>query len=271
MGPINGLFSLGGRTAVVTGALGLLGREHCRCLAEAGANVVVADTDEAACVEFAAVLSSGSCGLALDVTSLLSVRTLNAEILKRYGSVDILVNNAAANDMFENPSLASEQSMFENYPLEMWRKMMDVNVTGMFICSQIIGSAMAASGKGSIINIASTYGVVAPDQSIYRRPDGGQQFFKSPAYPASKGAVITFTKYLASYWGHKGVRVNALSPGGVENGQEEFFRENYVRKTPLGRMAGRTDYRGAIIFLASDASSYMTGANLIIDGGWTSI
>lgn len=265
------MFSLFGRTAVVTGALGLLGREHCRCLAEAGANVVVADLDESACCELAATLPSRSCGLALDVTNRESVQTLHSEVLQRFGSAEILINNAAANDMFENPSLAAEQSRFENYPVEMWRRMMDVNVTGMFICSQVIGSAMARRGAGSIINIASTYGVVAPDQSIYRKPDGEQQFFKSPSYPASKGAVITFTKYLASYWGHAGVRVNALSPGGVENGQQEFFKENYARKTPLGRMAGRTDYHGAILFLASDASRYMTGANLIVDGGWTII
>ncbi|MGO9950946.1 MAG: SDR family oxidoreductase [Dissulfurispiraceae bacterium] len=265
------LFSLRGRTAVVTGALGLLGREHCRCLAEAGANVIVADLAEAACSEMSETLPSKSCGLALDVTSLESVQTLHSEVLKRFGSVDILINNAAANDMFENPLLAAEQSRFENYPIESWRRMMDVNVTGMFICSQVIGSAMARRGTGSIINIASTYGVVAPDQSIYRRPDGEQQFFKSPAYPASKGAVITFTKFLASYWGRAGVRVNVLSPGGVENGQQEFFKENYARKTPMGRMAGRTDYHGAILFLASDASCYMTGANLIVDGGWTII
>lgn len=268
---INELFSLRGRTAVVTGALGLLGREHCRCLSEAGANMVVADLDEAGCCEMSAALPGQSCGLALDVTNRESVQTVHSEVLKRFGGVDILINNAAANDMFENPSLASEQSKFENYPIESWKRMMDINITGMFICSQVIGSAMARRRTGSIINIASTYGVVAPDQTIYRNPEGEQQFFKSPAYSASKGAVIAFTKYLASYWGSSGVRVNALSPGGVENGQLEFFKENYERNTPLGRMAERTDYHGAILFLASDASRYMTGANLIVDGGWTII
>jgi NAD(P)-dependent dehydrogenase (short-subunit alcohol dehydrogenase family) len=179
------------------------------------------------------------------------------------------VNNAAINDMFEDPKSTYELSKFENYPLELWNRSINVNLTGTFICSKIIGKEMLKNGKGSIINIASTYGINAPDQSLYKNKEDEQIFFKPPAYSASKGGVIMLTKFMAAYWGKSGIRVNTLSPGGVENGQDEFFINNYSKKTPLNRMATVDDYKGAIVFLASDASSYMTGANLIIDGGWT--
>jgi NAD(P)-dependent dehydrogenase (short-subunit alcohol dehydrogenase family) len=266
-------FSLEGKVAIVTGALGLIGKQHCYALAEAGANVVVTDINQEKCVAFASELSAqfqrSMLGFAADITKADSLKALRDAILETFGKLDVLVNNAAINDMFENPTAAAELSKFENYPLELWQKSLDVNVTGVFLCSQILGTEMAKHGSGSIINVASTYGIVAPDQSLYKKPDGSQNFWKSAAYPATKGAVISFTRFLAAYWGHRGVRVNTLSPGGVENAQENYFIKNYSAKTMLGRMAEPTDYKGAIVFLASDASAYMTGANLIVDGGWT--
>ncbi len=269
----DGLFSLRDRIAIVTGAVGLLGKHHCYALAEAGANVIAADLDEKQCAAFTGELMNKglprALGCGVDITQKPSVEALRDRVLKEFGRIDVLVNNAAINDMFENPQAALELSKFENYPLDLWQKSLDVNLTGTFVCSQVIGSVMAKAGKGSIINIASTYGMVAPDQSLYTRPDGTQAFYKSAAYPTTKGAIIAFTRFLAAYWGRAGVRVNCLSPGGVENAQDEFFVRNYAARTPLGRMAAPTDYKGAIVFLASDASAYMTGANLVVDGGWT--
>jgi NAD(P)-dependent dehydrogenase (short-subunit alcohol dehydrogenase family) len=266
---MNELFSLKGKVAVVTGALGLIGRNHCMALYEAGANVIVADSNEQKCIDFADQYLKNSIGVHLDVTRKESIIALNETVLRKYQKIDVLVNNAAINDMFEDPKAATEQSKFENYPLDLWQKSIDVNLTGVFLCSQVIGSQMVKQGKGSIINIASTYGITAPDQSIYKDQEGHQAFFKPPAYSATKGGVIMLTKFLASYWGQQGIRVNTLTPGGVKNAQTEFFIENYSKRTPMGRMANSSDYQGAVVFLASDASSYMTGANLVVDGGWT--
>ena len=266
------LFDLTGRTAIVTGACGLIGRQHCAALAAAGANVVVADLNFAACAAVAADLPGGMHQpLAVNVVSPESLAAARDEILAHFGHIDVLVNNAAINDMFENPALAADLSKFENFPLDTWQKSLDVNVTGVFLAAQVFGTPMAVQGHGSIINVASTYGLVGPDQSIYVNERGEQPFFKSPSYPATKGAVISFTRYLAAYWGGRGVRVNTLSPGGVENNQNNFFIQQYSARTPLGRMAAPSDYQGAVVFLASDASAYMTGANLVVDGGWTAI
>jgi len=265
--------SLNGRVAVVTGSAGLLGRQHADALAEAGASVALGDVDGGAAARFAEEVGRARAvaawGGSLDVTSPRSLEDFRDAVLSRFGRIDVLVNNAAINDKFESPTLGVLQSRFENYPLDMWRRMLEVNVTGVFLASQALGAVMAEQKSGSIVNIASTYGLVAPDQSIYLRPDGTRAIHKSPAYPASKGAVLSFTRYLAAYWGGTGVRVNALSPGGVEDGQEEWFIANYSRRTPLGRMAHAGDYRGALVFLSSDASRYMTGANLVVDGGFT--
>ncbi len=265
----NELFSLEGKTALVTGAAGLLGQSHCRALVAAGAEVVGTDIDEAACRTVREKVPGIAFAQAADVADPDSLNHLNEVILSRCKGVDVLVNNAAINDMYENPSALLELSKFEKYPLEMWQRSIDVNITGVFLCCQVIGAEMARRGSGSIINVASTYGVVAPDQSLYLDRTGRRRFYKSPVYPVTKGAVISFTRFLAAYWGEKGVRVNSLSPGGVENGQDDFFVSQYAARTPLRRMASRDDYMGALVFLASDASSYMTGANLVVDGGYT--
>jgi NAD(P)-dependent dehydrogenase (short-subunit alcohol dehydrogenase family) len=264
-------FSLRGKTAIVTGATGLLGREHCRALGASGANVVATDLDASACDALAQELEREdvrALGVAADITDRGALERLREAARDAFGAIDVLVNNAAIDDKFD-PGADLESSRFENYSLERWRRSLDVNVTGTFLCCQVLGGQMAQRGSGSIVNIASTYGIVAPDQSLYRAPDGRQLFYKSAAYPTSKGAVLALTRYLATYWGKVGVRVNALSPGGVEAGQDVHFVENYASRTPLGRMARRDEYRGALVFLASEASSYLTGFNLVVDGGWT--
>lgn len=266
---INKLFSLENKVVVVTGALGLLGKNFCTALAEAGASVVVCDLYENECTDFADLLGKKNLGIAADITNNLSVKNLRDKVLEKFGKIDVLVNNAAINEKFEDPVYAAENTKFENYPQDLWQRSLDINITGTFLCSQILGTEMAKANSGSIINIASTYGIVAPDQSLYENNEGKQKFYKTAAYPVTKGAIISFTRFLAAYWGKKAVRVNSLSPGGVENNQEEFFVKKYSERTPLKRMATATDYNGAIVFLASDASCYMTGTNLIIDGGWT--
>ncbi len=263
------IFSLEGKTVIVTGAAGLIGQMQCKALSDFGATVVVGDIEIEEAEKIASGLNSHSFAALLDVTYEDSVKKVRNMVLTKTGKIDILVNNAAINDIFHNDSSVLKQSMFENYSLGLWNKSLEVNLTGTFLCCKIFGSEMAKQGKGSIVNVASTYGIVGPDQSIYAKENGEQIFYKSPSYPAGKGAVINLTRYLASYWGKKCVRVNTLSPGGVENAQDDYFIENYSKKTMLGRMAKPEDYTGAIVFLASDASSYMTGANLVIDGGWT--
>lgn len=263
------LFSLKDKVAIVTGALGLIGKYHCKALANAGATVVAGDIDKKATEEFAHELGHDSIGGLLDITDEVNVVNTRNHIMKKYGRIDILVNNAAINDMIENPQAALEESKFENCSAAMFEKSLRVNITGSVICSKVFGSEMVKAGKGSIVNIASTYGMVGPDQSIYKDENGNQMFYKSASYPVSKGAIINFTRFLAAYWGSKGVRVNTLSPGGVENSQDEYFIKNYSARTPLGKMAAPSDYMGALIFLASDASAYMTGSNLVVDGGWT--
>lgn len=265
-------FRLDGRVAVVTGALGLLGRQHASALAEAGADVVVTDVADPERLDvFARELErdfgTAALGVRADVTDVSAVDSLARAVGARFGRVDVLINNAAIDDKFVPGT--GENGRFEDYPVDRFRKQLDVNVIGVFLCCQKLGAKMAENGRGSIVNVASSYGVIAPQQALYLDADGSERFFKGPAYPTSKAAVLHFTRYLAAYWGARGVRVNALSPGGVRAGQDDVFVTRYSERTPLRRMAKEDEYRGAVVFLASDASSYMTGANLVVDGGWT--
>ena len=267
-------FDLTGRVAVVTGGVGLLGAEFCKTLAEAGASVAVVDLNASASRGTADSLTkSGHNALAVptDITQPDSVNAMVEKVLSEFGRLDILVNSAALDPKFD-PDAAKKgiaPGAFEDYPLEQWNAAMNVNLTGMFLVTQACVKPMIAQGKkGSVINICSTYGLNGPDQRIYIK-DGQRVAFKPVYYTVTKAGVMGFTKYLAAYYAETNIRVNALTPGGVFNNHEEYFVKSYSAKTIMGRMANKDEMNGALLFLASDASSYMTGNNVVVDGGWT--
>jgi len=267
-------FDLSGRVAIVTGGAGLLGAEFCKTLAEAGAAVAVVDLNASASQAVAGTLTkSGYKSLAVpaDITYPDSVNLLVEKVISAFGRLDILVNSAALDPKFDADALKKgiTPGAFEDYPLDQWNAALGVNLTGMFLVTQACVRPMIEKGKkGSIINICSTYGLNGPDQRIYFK-DGERVAFKPVYYTVTKAGVIGFTKYLAAYYAETEIRVNALTPGGVYNNHEEYFVKNYSAKTILGRMAKKDEMNGALLFLASDASSYMTGNNVIVDGGWT--
>ncbi len=260
------LFGLKGRVAIVTGAAGQLGGEYVRCLLGAGAKVGAFDInfDNPKSI-LDSIDSPELLKVRVDITDRASIERGLKEVTERLGSPSILVNNAAI-DAPPN-STEVDTGPFETYPESSWDRMMEVNLKGMMLCCQVIGGQMAQKGGGSIINIASIYGILSPDQRIYEYKD--KPFFKPLSYCVSKAGVLNLTRYLATYWAKKNVRVNTLTLGGVFNNQDETFLKNYSSKVPLGRMARADEYNGAILFLASDASSYMTGANLVVDGGYS--
>jgi len=267
-------FNLKDRVAVVTGGGGLLGAEFCRTLAEAGASVVIADLDLKLAKKVEENLLKNdlqAAAIALDVTRSESVQELISETLKRFGRLDVLVNSAALDPKFDPEAMRKGMlpGGFEDFPLEQWNAALNVNLTGIFLVTQACVKPMLLNDKsGSIINICSTYGLGGPDQRIYIK-EGKRVAFKPVYYTVTKAGVLGFTKYLAAYYAGTEIRVNALSPGGVFNDHEEYFIGNYSARTIMGRMARKDEMNGALLFLASDASSYMTGGNLIVDGGWT--
>ena len=266
-------FDLSGRVVMITGGAGLLGAEHASAIAEAGGIPVIADLRGADAEKAARAIRDrygGACSaIELDVTSRASCEAALAKVLDLHGRFDGLVNNAALNPKVEGAGLAATR--FENYSLELWNRELSVGLSGAFLCAQVFGAYMAAHGGGVIVNIASDLGIIAPDQRIYRRPGLApeEQPVKPVTYSVVKGGLVMLTKYLATYWADAGVRVNALVPGGVYAGQPEDFVEKLTQLIPMGRMAHKDEYRAALVFLCSDASSYMTGSNLVIDGGRT--
>jgi len=247
------LFDLTGKIIILTGSEGLLGQEYKDILQEAGAKVIGLDIKDTA--DYIADISNES-----------QVMDTCNKIIEKYGKIDILINNAIEPHTQDKGIIP-----LTDIPLEKWKRYLDVNLTGVFICCKIIGKQMEKQGFGNIINISSMYGIVGVDQRIYE----GMAFNSPISYAATKGAMISMTKWLASYWREKGIRVNCLSPGGVNSTKRyklsQKFIDNYSYRTILGRMANEWDYRGAMLFLCSDASEYMTGSNLIIDGGFTAI
>ena len=265
-------FELNGRVAILTGGAGLLGRSHAQTLASAGANVVLADIDGEGAVRIAedirSTVGADCLPVTTDVSDPESVRVMVKATQERYGRIDILVNNAALDPKFDPEHAGAHGQRFEDFPFEAWKQALAVNVTGMFLCAQAVAPAMTSAGRGVIVNIASTYGMVGPDQRLYQR-EGQPPQYKPVSYSVSKAAALGLTRYLATYFAGSGIRVNSLTPGGVFADHDEEFVKRYSAKTVLGRMATREEISSALLFLVSDASSYMTGANLVVDGGWT--
>jgi NAD(P)-dependent dehydrogenase (short-subunit alcohol dehydrogenase family) len=256
------------RVVVLTGAAGLLGRRYARALVEEGARVALVDVRGETLKPLAEAWPDHAVAVEADVSDGPSVRAMAARVLATFGRIDGLVNNAAIDPKFDRGAADRHTASFEDFPLPAWHAALAVNLTGPFLCAQAVAPAMLAQGGGVVINVGSTYGMVGPDQRLYQDP-GQPALFKPVTYSVTKSAMYGLTRYLAAYWAGRNIRVNALTLGGVENDQDAGFVARYAARTPLGRMARPDEYCGALVFLLSDEASYMTGANLVIDGGWT--
>ncbi len=268
-------FDLTGRVAMITGGAGLLGVKHAEAIAEMGGIPVLLDLDaDAAAARARAIRDTHgveALGLGADVTDGSAVARALETTLGAHSRVDILINNAAHNPKVEDATDGAEWSRLETFPLGAWQRDIAVGLTGAFLCSQVIGGELARRGAGVILNIASDLALIGPDQRIYRQPDRDEheQPVKPVSYSVVKAGLTGLTRYLATYWADRGVRANSLSPGGIFAGQEDEFVQRLTDLIPMRRMAQPDEYKAAVVFLVSDASAYMTGANLVVDGGRT--
>ena len=271
-GSVKEALDLTGRVAIITGGAGLLGVKHAEAVAEMGAVPVLIDIDVDGARAVADKVGGKALGLAVDITDEAALEAVKAQILETFGRIDILVNNAANNPKVEADDTGGRQwSRLENFPLAAWHLDIAVGLTGAFLCSRVFGTEMAKRGSGVILNIASDLALIAPDQRLYRDralPEN-EQPVKPVTYSVVKAGLIGLTRYLATYWNERGVRCNALVPGGVYNGQDPDFVARVSQLIPMGRMANADEYKAAVVFLVSDASSYMTGAAMVVDGGRT--
>jgi NAD(P)-dependent dehydrogenase (short-subunit alcohol dehydrogenase family) len=255
------LFDLSGRVAVVTGGLGQLGRVYAAGLAERGMRVATFDIASGDAPE-------GVRAYEIDITDRVAIEQALRGIETEWEVPHVLVNNAGLDSPPDAP--VEEVGPFEDYPEASFDAVMDVNVKGTLLCCQVVGGAMAREGRGSIVNVSSVYGLLSPVQDLYAfRRDRGETFVKPVAYSVSKSAILNLTRYLATYWAKAGVRVNTLTLAGVSNDQPAEFLDAYAARVPMGRMLEASEALGAVVFLASDASSYVTGANVVVDGGWS--
>ncbi|MBF0444324.1 MAG: SDR family oxidoreductase [Magnetococcales bacterium] len=276
MKSVRDMFDLTGKVAVITGGAGMLGQKHAEAIGEFGGIPVIVDIDQGLCDRVADKISQqfgvNSLGISADITKQDHVEVLQDKILKQLGRVDILINNAANNPKVGSTGLDGvHNSQLEVFPLEIWDQDIAVGLTGSFLCSRTFGATMALNGGGVILNIASDLALISPDQRIYRRegiPKKAQSV-KPVTYSVVKSGLIGLTRYLATYWVAQGVRCNALSPGGVYVDQDKAFVKRLSQLIPMDRMADKDEYKAAIVFMVSDASSYMNGSNLVIDGGRT--
>lgn len=269
-------FMIHDKIVIITGGAGLLGKKHAEAVLDGDGIPVLLDISREALqetiFELQKIYSSRKImSFQADITDRNNIEEVKEQLMKSYGHIDALINNAANNPKVEKDSVNMQNVQFENFPVEMWSDDIAVGLTGAMLCAQVFGAEMAKKGKGVILNISSDLGIIAPDQRIYRKEGlkEEEQMVKPVTYSVIKHGLLGLTKYLATYWADKGIRVNTLCPAGVMNGQNDVFLKKLTNLIPMGRMADIEEYKGTILYLLSDASSYMTGSTVIVDGGRT--